>query len=85
MQGLIRPAIFLAKQMLPDPKNGPVEVVNQEKHDSILTHYSQVPRETGSTLFQPQLNSKGCYTSAYIRKPVEEFDAKYFPGQQSLH
>jgi hypothetical protein len=34
------------------------------------TCYTRAPRETESTLFQPQLHSTiGRYTSAYIRKP----------------
>jgi hypothetical protein len=41
------------------------------------TSYPRVPRETESTLFQPQLLSTiGRYTSAYIRKP--EPDAIFF-------
>jgi hypothetical protein len=43
---------------------------------SKTTRYPRALRETGSKLFQPQLHSKiGRYTSAYIRKPADEFDA----------
>jgi hypothetical protein len=41
--------------------------------------YPRAPREAGSTLFQPQLHPPiGHYTSAYIRKPADKFDALFF-------
>jgi hypothetical protein len=44
------------------------------------SRYPRASRETGSSLFQPQLHPPiGRYTSVYIRK------AAGFPGQQSLN
>jgi hypothetical protein len=40
------------------------------------SRYPRAPRETGSTLIQPQLNPPiGRYYSAYICKPADESDA----------
>jgi hypothetical protein len=40
--------------------------------------YHLAPREPGSTLFKPQFHPPiGLYTSAYIRKPADESDAKF--------
>jgi hypothetical protein len=44
-----------------------------------LARYPRAPRETGSTLFQPQLHSPiGRYIFAYIRKPADESNAIFF-------
>jgi hypothetical protein len=41
--------------------------------------YPLALRETGSTLFQPQLHPPiGRYTSVYILKPADESDAIFF-------
>jgi hypothetical protein len=86
------PTTLSAKQILPNPENLSAEEVLQKQH-YLMPHvlpvrpqsrYLRAPRESGSTLFQPQLHlPAGRYTSAYIRKPADESDT-IFSGQQSL-
>jgi hypothetical protein len=82
------PATLSAKQILPNTKNLPAEVVYQKQHHlmphvvlvSPQSRYPRAPREAGSTLFQPQLDRPIVrYTSsAYIRKPADESYAIFF-------
>jgi hypothetical protein len=58
LQRPISPAIFLAKQIWPDPGNRPARVVYQKQHNSMLhsvlarppARYLRALSETGSTL-----------------------------------
>jgi hypothetical protein len=56
------------------------------QHDMLirpLTCYPRALREMISTLFKPQLHfTKTCYTSAYIFKPANESDARYFSATE---
>jgi hypothetical protein len=78
------PATLLVKQISPNPENPSMELAYQ-KQNQLMPHfvpvrpqsrYPRAPRDTGSTLSQPQLHPPTSrYTSAYIRKPADEFDA----------
>jgi hypothetical protein len=80
------PVSLSAKQILSNPKNLLAELVFQKQHHSMPhvmpgcphSRYPRAPRELGSTLFQAQLHPPiGHYTSAYIRKPVDESHAMF--------
>jgi hypothetical protein len=81
------PCHSLSKTLWPNPENLPAEVVYQKQHHSMphvvpvrpQSRYPRAPRETGSTLFKPQLHPPiDRYTSVHIRKLVDESD-EIFP------